>query len=80
MRGDVDEPLLYIIILNTNRRDDTLACIRTLETGAYRNRVIVVLDNASTDGSTEAIRQAFPDVRVLALEKILATPATTTWA
>ncbi len=67
----MDEPLLYIIILNTNRREDTLACIRTLEMNAYRNKAIVVLDNASTDGSPAAIRQAFPHVQVLALEKNL---------
>lgn len=67
----MNEPLLYIIILNTNRRDDTLACLRTLQAGTYGNKVIVVLDNASTDGSVEAIRQAFPEVKVLALEKNL---------
>ncbi len=71
MRGDLNEPLLYIIILNTSRREDTLACIRTLQANTYGNKVIVVLDNASTDGSPEAIRRAFPDVQVMLLEKNL---------
>ncbi len=69
--GALNEPLVYVVILNTNRRDDTLACIHSLQANAYRNKVIVVLDNASTDGSTDAIREAFPEVQVLGLQENL---------
>jgi GT2 family glycosyltransferase len=56
------------VILNTNHRDDTLACLTSLASSTYPNHRTIVLDNASTDGSAEAIRGAFPDVRVLALQ------------
>ncbi|MCC7359782.1 MAG: glycosyltransferase family 2 protein [Anaerolineales bacterium] len=55
------------LILNTNRRADTLACLASLAASTYANNTIIVLDNASTDGSPAAIRAAYPSVRVVAL-------------
>jgi N-acetylglucosaminyl-diphospho-decaprenol L-rhamnosyltransferase len=56
---------LSVSIVNTNSRELLLACLETLrETTAE----IVVLDNASEDGSADAVRERFPDVRVLAQE------------
>jgi len=61
------QPLVIAVILNTNRRDDTLACLASLKRGTYPNLRIVVLDNASTDGSADAVVAACPDVNVIAL-------------
>ena len=47
----MSHPLLISVILNTNRRDDTLACIESLRANDYPNQRIIVLDNASSDGS-----------------------------
>jgi N-acetylglucosaminyl-diphospho-decaprenol L-rhamnosyltransferase len=56
-------PDLSVSIVNTNSRALLLACLDSLAgTGAE----IVVLDNASEDGSAEAVRERFPDVRVIA--------------
>jgi GT2 family glycosyltransferase len=65
------QPLVIAVILNTNRRDDTLALLASLRASTYPNCQPLVLDNASTDGSVEAIRASFPDVRILALERNL---------
>jgi len=65
------EPLVYIVILNTNRRDDTLACLESLSKSTYKNLKTIVLDNSSTDGSVEAIRPAFPDVQIINLAENL---------
>jgi N-acetylglucosaminyl-diphospho-decaprenol L-rhamnosyltransferase len=54
---------LTVSIVNTNSRELLLACLETLR-GV--NAEIVVLDNASEDGSAEAVRERFPDVRVIA--------------
>jgi N-acetylglucosaminyl-diphospho-decaprenol L-rhamnosyltransferase len=54
---------LSVSIVNTNSRELLLACLETL---AGSPAEIVVLDNASEDGSAEAVRERFPDVRVLA--------------
>jgi len=60
-------PRVVAVVLNTNRRDDTLACLESLSRLDYANRAVLVLDNASTDGSVAAIEAAHPEVRVLPL-------------
>lgn len=57
---------LDIIIVNYNAREDLLACLASLHAAAFaRARHIVVVDNASSDQSTEAVRREFPDVQVI---------------
>jgi GT2 family glycosyltransferase len=56
---------LSVSIVNTNSRELLLACLDSL---AGTPAEIVVLDNASEDGSAAAVRERFPDVRVLAQE------------
>jgi GT2 family glycosyltransferase len=63
----VTDPLVVAVVLNTNRRDDTLACLASLARSTYRNLSILVLDNASTDGSAQAVHAAYPDAKVLVL-------------
>jgi hypothetical protein len=56
---------LSVSIVNTNSRGLLLACLESL---AGQDAEIVVLDNASEDGSAAAVRERFPDVRVIAQE------------
>ena len=65
------QPLVITVILNTNRRADTLDCLQSLTQSSYPNSRIMVLDNASTDGSVAAIRSAFPAVQSLQLAENL---------
>jgi hypothetical protein len=62
-------PLVVTVILNTNRGEDTLACLTTLEDASYRPQHVIVLDNASTDGSPEVIARRFPEVELIHLEE-----------
>jgi len=62
-------PCVITIILNTNRRDDTLACLRSLRDSSYKNHKTIILDNASTDGSVEAFRSQFPAVQIISLSE-----------
>lgn len=71
MAPSVSHPLVISVILNTNRRDDTLACLASLARSTYPNLKNIVLDNASTDGSPEAIRQQFPDAHLISLTQNL---------
>ena len=52
-----------ISIVNHGTRELLLACLESL---AEVDAETVVLDNASEDGSAEAVRERFPDVRVVA--------------
>ncbi|MGZ4315672.1 MAG: glycosyltransferase, partial [Gaiellaceae bacterium] len=56
-------PDLSVSIVNTNSRELLLACLDSL---AGTDAEIVVLDNASEDGSAEAVHDRFPEVRVIA--------------
>ncbi len=66
-----------ILIVSYNTRDLTLACIRSvIEQTKHVLYEIIVVDNASKDGSAEAIAQAFspsdfPQVRLVIPEKNL---------
>ena len=62
-------PYVIAVILNTNRREDTLACLESLGQNTYYNQKIIVLDNHSTDGSVEAICSNFPAVQVIELNE-----------
>jgi GT2 family glycosyltransferase len=59
------QPLVAIIILNHNNREDTLACLRSLEHLTYSRAFPIVLDNGSSDGSAEAIRAQYPNVKLI---------------
>jgi N-acetylglucosaminyl-diphospho-decaprenol L-rhamnosyltransferase len=56
-------PDLSVSIVNTGSRELLLACLESLEGTSAE---IVVLDNASEDGSADAVRERFPQVRVIA--------------
>lgn len=64
-------PNVLNVILNSNRRADTLACLSSLSESTHPNLKTIVLDNHSTDGSVEAIRSEFPDVQIIELSENL---------
>src|SRR6185436_11716808 len=50
---------IAIIVLNWNGRDLTLDCLRSLAAVTTPHVRIIVVDNASTDGSSDAVRQRY---------------------
>jgi GT2 family glycosyltransferase len=58
-------PDITVVVVSRNRRDELLATIPRHEAP------VVLVDNASTDGSAEAVRAAHPEVTVLALDRNL---------
>jgi N-acetylglucosaminyl-diphospho-decaprenol L-rhamnosyltransferase len=57
--------------VNTNGREDLLACLAAIERThpPEIEHELLVLDNASTDGSADAVREHHPDARLFALER-----------
>jgi N-acetylglucosaminyl-diphospho-decaprenol L-rhamnosyltransferase len=64
-------PLLSYCVVNTNGREYLLACLAAIERAhpAGVEREILVLDNASEDGSAEAVRALGGEIRLIALEQ-----------
>jgi N-acetylglucosaminyl-diphospho-decaprenol L-rhamnosyltransferase len=64
-------PLLSYCIVNTNGREYLLACLAAIERTHPEGveREILVLDNASDDGSAEAVQALGGGVRLIALER-----------
>jgi GT2 family glycosyltransferase len=58
-------PTIYVVLVNWNGRDVTLDCLASLHAVTYRQMKILVVDNASTDGSAQAFAEGYPDVEVL---------------
>lgn len=65
----MNTPLVSAIVLSFNRREETLACLTALHGQTYPALEVVVLDNASTDGSPEAIAHQFPGVRLIRMPR-----------
>ena len=62
--------LLSYCVVNTNDREHLLACLEAIERTAPPGveREVLVLDNASDDGSAQAVEALGRDIRLVALE------------
>ncbi len=60
--------VLFVLIVNWNVCERLRACLRSLQQHASRlaEQHMVVVDNASTDGSVEMLHQEFPSTHVIA--------------
>ena len=58
-------PHVAIILLNYNNAPDTMACVDSLRELSYKNYSIIVVDNASPDGSGIELQKKFPDLTVI---------------
>ena len=58
-------PKVYIIVLNYNRKDDTLDCLESLYRMKYPNFEVVMVDNGSNDGTALAVMEAYPHAHVI---------------
>ncbi|MCZ6657672.1 MAG: glycosyltransferase family 2 protein [Gammaproteobacteria bacterium] len=57
--------VVALIVLNHNRKQMLLECLRHAEASSYEALHIVMVDNGSTDGSVEAVESFHPKVRVV---------------
>lgn len=56
---------VFILVLCHNGLDLTLACLDSLRQQQYAHTEVLVIDNASQDGTPEAIRAAYPELGLI---------------
>ena len=62
-------PTLSVVTLTWNRRDDLAESLASVRTQSVPPDEIIVVDNASSDGTAEILTRDFPEVRVLRLAR-----------
>jgi GT2 family glycosyltransferase len=65
----MDNPAVWVVLVNWNGRAVTLDCLASLHRVRYPGMHVLAVDNGSADGSVEAIRKEYPDVEVLPLSE-----------
>ncbi|MDP3731657.1 MAG: glycosyltransferase family 2 protein [Candidatus Omnitrophota bacterium] len=62
-------PGVSVIILNYNGKEFLRGCLTSVLKQSYNNFKVILVDNHSTDGSLDFVKDNFPGVEVLALDK-----------
>ncbi|MBN1231978.1 MAG: glycosyltransferase family 2 protein [Candidatus Coatesbacteria bacterium] len=59
------EPRVAIVIVTWNKKDYLINLLESLREIDYQNFSIILVDNASTDGTAEYVKEHFPDITLL---------------
>ena len=59
-------PNVYVVVINWNGRAFLQRCFDSLHDLDYTPVKLILVDNGSTDGSVEFVKQTYPDVRIIA--------------
>jgi GT2 family glycosyltransferase len=65
------DPVISVIVVSYNTKEMTLECLRSLERETRTPHEVIVLDNASGDGSADAIAAEFPGIALIRSERNL---------
>jgi GT2 family glycosyltransferase len=57
-------PKVTIVISNWNGKKDTVECLESIRKIGYPNYEVILIDNASTDGSSVFLRKKFPEIKL----------------
>lgn len=66
-----ENPLISVVVLNWNGMKVLGICLSSLKNQTYHPLEIVVVDNASTDGSVDFIKNRYPDIKLIMNERNL---------
>lgn len=65
----MSQKLVSIIIPTHNRIKQLKACLNSLEKIDYKNTETIIIDDASTDGTSKIIKDKFPKIKIISLKK-----------
>jgi GT2 family glycosyltransferase len=63
--------LISIMLLNWNGKDVTADCLESIKKQTFKNYEVILIDNASTDGSSKYLKKKYPFVRLVQNKKNL---------
>jgi protoporphyrinogen oxidase/GT2 family glycosyltransferase len=69
------EAPIHVVVLTYNHYEDTHECLDSVFASEYNDLQVVLVDNGSSDGTPEKVRQHFPQVQVIENEQNLGVPA-----
>lgn len=68
------DPLVSVNILTYNRKSELRNTLNKVYEQDYKNIEVIVVDNASSDGTEEMLKNEFPQVAVIRLDKNIGAP------
>jgi hypothetical protein len=68
-------PQISVVLVTMNRMLMLERCLEGIRRQTFRDYEIIIIDNASTDGTGAMVQKKFPDVRHIRLEKNVGVPA-----
>jgi GT2 family glycosyltransferase len=57
--------MISIIILNWNAKEMTKECLNSIKNQSFKDYETILVDNASTDGSSEYLKKRFPEINLI---------------
>lgn len=67
-------PQISLILVSMNRKELLERCLRSVQRQTFPDMEIIVVDNASCDGTEDMVRNLFPDIRYYYLSTNLGPP------
>ena len=77
MKKDADKvfsPLVSVILMSMNRKEMLEICLMSVQRQAFPDVEIIVVDNASSDGTGDMVKSLFPGVRYFYIGNNLGVP------
>jgi len=63
------DPKVSVIIVNWNGKVYLKDCLTSVLSQTYPNYEVILVDNGSTDGSVSLIKESFPEIRLIRLDR-----------
>ena len=61
----MDNATVWVIVVNWNGREHLETCLGSLDGQTYAARHVLLVDNGSSDGSVQYVRERFPHVEII---------------